>query len=216
MAAGTYSLSVYAQAAGRTRIILQVIDGSANPNATFDLTALTTSAITGGTATIVDAGNGWRRCTLMCALVAAPVQIIIYLDNGAGGSYLGDGVSGVCLWGAQLELGAFATSYRPTVASSVTRTADSLVVASAQFVTFYNQAEGTILYSGNTLIQNANTFMSINNGTVANNIYLSALGSNNGQINFVSVDASALQVRSCVGRSAKLQNIHIRRRVAAE
>jgi len=42
----------------------------------------------------------------------------------SGVSYLGDGTSGLYIWGAQLEVGAYATSYIPTLSASVTRVAE--------------------------------------------------------------------------------------------
>ena len=45
---------------------------------------------------------------------------------------------------AQLEAGAFATSYIPTVASQVTRTADVAVMTGTNFSSWYNQAESTV------------------------------------------------------------------------
>jgi hypothetical protein len=46
-------------------------------------------------------------------------------------------------WGAQVEAGAFATSYIPTVASQVTRSADSAVMTGTNFSSWYNASEGT-------------------------------------------------------------------------
>ena len=45
---------------------------------------------------------------------------------------------------AQLEAGSFPTSYIPTVASSVVRSADVCSITGASFTSFYNQSEGTL------------------------------------------------------------------------
>jgi hypothetical protein len=45
---------------------------------------------------------------------------------------------------AQFEAGSFPTSYIPTVASSVVRSADVCSITGANFTSFYNQSEGTL------------------------------------------------------------------------
>jgi hypothetical protein len=49
---------------------------------------------------------------------------------------------------AQLEAGSFPTSYIPTVAASVVRSADICSITGSDFTSFYNQSEGTIVGSG--------------------------------------------------------------------
>jgi len=49
------------------------------------------------------------------------------------------------VWGAQLEAGSFPTSYIPTVASTVTRSADVASITGTNFSSWYRQDEGTIL-----------------------------------------------------------------------
>jgi len=51
---------------------------------------------------------------------------------------------------AQLEAGAFATSYIPTTTASVVRSGDICSITGAAFTGFYNQSEGTIVGSGST------------------------------------------------------------------
>jgi hypothetical protein len=41
-------------------------------------------------------------------------------------NYVGNGISGLFVWGTQFELGAYATSYIPTTSASVTRNADQI------------------------------------------------------------------------------------------
>jgi hypothetical protein len=51
---------------------------------------------------------------------------------------------------AQLEAGAFATSYIPTTGATATRAADVVNITGAAFSSFYNQAEGTVFAEART------------------------------------------------------------------
>ena len=59
------------------------------------------------------------------------------------------------LWGAQLEVGSFATSYIPTsgpnTGSTVTRAVDSAKITGTNFSNFYNQTEGTFFVEADTI-----------------------------------------------------------------
>jgi hypothetical protein len=50
----------------------------------------------------------------------------------------------VHLWGAQVEVGAFPTSYIPTTTATVTRAADVASITGANFSSWYNVAEGSV------------------------------------------------------------------------
>jgi hypothetical protein len=146
--AGTYSISIFAKAAERN--VLQIfLNGSANVDAyaNFNLTTGVVSAFNAATATIQSVGNGWYRCNLTANVAASLVPSAYYcIQNSTtatrAATYLGDGTSGLFIWGAQLELGAYPTSYIPTVASSVTRNAD--VISKTGISSLIGQTEGTM------------------------------------------------------------------------
>lgn len=149
----SYTWSIYLKAGERTaaRIQLQMFGtGSAYttpPRVDIDLITGTLSNASGTTATAVTAvGNGWYRVSVSAtanATAADQLAGIYMLDAAGSNSYTGNGTSGIYIWGAQLEIGAFATSYIPTVASQVTRAADVAVMTGTNFSSWYNQAEGT-------------------------------------------------------------------------
>jgi hypothetical protein len=56
------------------------------------------------------------------------------------------------IWGWQLEAGAFATSYIPTAASSVARSADSATMTGTNFSSWYNPTQGTFVVSGSQVL----------------------------------------------------------------
>ena len=184
----SFSYSVYAKAAERTIVELRVADvGFATGSrayATFDLVAGTTLSgnisASNVSSSMQSVGNGWWRCTITATLSVSGTSTFVYVTTrtntsllSAGESYTGDGYSGIYIWGAQLEAGAFPTSCIPTVASQVTRAADAASMTGANFSSWYRADEGTFVSTSAAV--NTGTFrriVSANNGSANSNIYI--------------------------------------------
>ena len=108
--------SVFLKAAERTRVNLGTSD--INLIAGFDLSA---GSVVSGTGSIEPFGDGWYRCSISATFTTSGPFLL--LRNSSSEFYTGDGTSGIYLWGAQLEAGAFPTSYIPTTTSTATRNA---------------------------------------------------------------------------------------------
>jgi hypothetical protein len=95
------------------------------------------------TFTVAQFPNGFYRITITAACTTSGTSgFQIFLRNNAN-TYTGDGSSGVYLWGAQSEVGAFATSHIPTSGSTVTRNADVATMTGTNFSDWFNATEGT-------------------------------------------------------------------------
>jgi hypothetical protein len=97
------------------------------------------------TGSITNVGNGWYRINAThTAPYLSTLGFGIYQTFTGGYAttteYVGSG-SNIFIWGAQLEAGAYATSYIPTTSASVTRNAD--VISKTGISSLIGQTEGT-------------------------------------------------------------------------
>jgi hypothetical protein len=148
-----YVFSIYAKA-GEYNEIEFVVTATPTVTALFSLTLGTVVSGTG--ASITPAGNGWYRCTISAPAGATGTAQIRWSAEDSV-ILVGDGTSGIFVWGAQFEAGSFATSYIPTVASTVTRAAEDITVTGTNFSSWYNQGAGTIVIQFVTITNGVNS-----------------------------------------------------------
>lgn len=134
-----YTLSVYVKKGVSRYFALTSFTQSGR--ALFDLNNYSLSSVTGivTSATITAVGGGWYRCTATMAANATGTNNLGFGDFEA--SPTGDLYY---LWGAQVEAGAFATSYIPTTTTSLTRNADVVTMTGTNFSSWYNAFEGAV------------------------------------------------------------------------
>jgi hypothetical protein len=148
---------------GSGKFIIQV-DGVGSAKWNSDGTL---SSVTGGTTTNAESvGNGWFRFTYV---VTSGAYINFGIENGTTGN-------SIYIWGAQVEAGAYATSYIPTLGTSVTRVADA--ASKTGISSLIGQTEGTVFieYQKPSGLDTDNILFSLSDGTSANLTYVSTQG----------------------------------------
>lgn len=131
----TYTLSVYAKAIDARLLVLQfpsVNFGGGNAAAWFNLQTGTLGTVqVNATATIEPMGNGWYRCSITSACTATGANALAVYATNANNvtSYTGDGVSGLYVWGTQVEVGTTYGPYVRTTTASATGPSNELALA---------------------------------------------------------------------------------------
>jgi len=207
----TYTFSVYAKAAEKTNLQLR-ISTTNDIQITFNVDTGEIKSTVAGTGTITDVGNGWYRCTATATCTStASLALRIYVAEGDNTTltYAGNDVDGLYIWGAQLEVGAFPTSYIPTTTAALTRNADVATMTGTNFSDWFNASEGTFSVTATVpAITGLNMrFISANDGTSSNRIdlygitdtQLRVVNSGSVQASVTSGTIASYQERTSVG-----------------
>jgi hypothetical protein len=145
LTAAVYTFTIFLKAAGRNWVNINPTD-STDHRTWFDFSnGVVGTNAAGNTSSIKAYPNGWYRCTITRTMdqVSCGLQISLTTGNNVT-TYSGDGTSGAYIWGAQVEAGAFPTSYIPTTTAAVTRAADLASITGANFSSWFNNTEGTL------------------------------------------------------------------------
>jgi hypothetical protein len=127
-----YTFSVFVKAAGYNYVTLDpFLMGGVN-GALFFLSGSGSVLQFGGytSATIIQLANGWYRISTTGTVASTSSFNAIYVaptssPNAPSTPYVGDGVSGIQAYGAQLEAQSFTSDYIPTTTVTVTQAADT-------------------------------------------------------------------------------------------
>jgi hypothetical protein len=155
------TVSIFAKAAASNFVYVRYYGGNTNLFYTIIVnlsTGIVTNTRTGLSTTAVSHSvialpNGWYRISCTAThnsttqfLIAGPCLTGTQAIGATFGEVptAGTGNESIYLYGAQLETGAFATSYIPTTTSAVTRSADLASITGTAFSGWYRQDEGTI------------------------------------------------------------------------
>ena len=139
------AISFFAQPLGnisRVLVVIQGIDARININL-VDGTFTTNVIATGSTVSVFG-----QRFSVSTPTLTLATGVRFFLKrtgeidtNTPTTIAIGEGLY---LTGAQMEAGAFPTSYIPTVAATATRAADVASITGSNFSSWYNQTEGTV------------------------------------------------------------------------
>ena len=171
-----YTISVFAKKKDRDFIFFSFYGnkGVFNGNRVwFNISTGTIATVQAGiTATITAYRDGWYRCTATQTAAATAQGYIGIFQSTADAeiTYLGDTAKGTYLWGAQLEAGAFPTSYIPTTTTSLTRNADVATMTGTNFSSWFNASEGSFEIDAafNNMVATNSYMFNVDDGTVNN------------------------------------------------
>jgi hypothetical protein len=148
-ASTAYTFSVFVKSNGGTTVVLRLRDSTGGS------TSLVPTAVT----------STWQRISLTRTMAAGATSVRCIIGQTDGD---------ILIYGAQLEAGAFATSYIPTTTTALTRNADFASMTGANFSSWYNASEGTLVadFTPVGAFVAARVAASLNDGSSANFMYL--------------------------------------------
>ena len=138
--------------------------------------------------------TSWQRFELN-ATVGTPQAQILLFDSISGNDEIAD----ISIWGAQLEVGSYPTSYIPTTSASVTRNAD--VISKTGISSLIGQSEGTLYFEG---IAEYNTEICSINQNTQNSIFIYSAGGY-GVFGYIYADGSNVTFASFVNPLTKFK-----------
>ena len=149
--------------------------------------------------------NGWYRVSVVASGVPSSCFLTLYPSNAVWNgtsdirqTLVAAGTNLIYIFGAQVELGSFQTSYIPTTTTAITRSADVCSITGGDFTSLYNATEGTILANASTPASGDRTVLSTDDNTANEMTRLRTEGTNpffkvtDGGSDVVAIDAGTV------------------------
>ena len=208
----THTASIYAKAAtagnnlglrlqgtfpSRADVVVNLLTGAVLFSAAVNFTLV-------GTA-VSNAGNGWYRISITATSDSTGIDRFITGPTAvANGSWESSStiLSDAYIWGAQLEAGAFPTSYIPTTTASATRAADVANQIGANFSNWFDSSKGTLFAEYSSIASGVRTIAAMNDGTANESIRLRTEGASplftvtDGGVDQANIDAGTVETNT--------------------
>ena len=143
----TYTASIFVKSAGTTQVSLFSYSEASGQAPIFDIsTGSIINEPAGYACSITDYANGWYKISSTVVKTNTNGSWYVALAQTGSVQYLGNSSNGIYLYGLQVELGSFATSYIPTTTVANIRLADDLWVTSDSITRnrSFNPQAGTV------------------------------------------------------------------------
>ena len=170
------TFSVYVKYNGRRFVLIRIADAAVGQ--WYDIE----NGVLGGSylgapdnSTIEPVGNDWYRITASNSISNQARLELWVSDTQSVSAYQGDTSKGVYLYGGQIEVGSYPTSYIPTYGASVTRGTDSC--SKTGISSLIGQTEGTLFADFEIDADNTNGYnrvLAVGDGTSNNRIFIFA------------------------------------------
>lgn len=150
----TYTFSVFVSGAGLSRVKVSANDTGATVNSASTMISLVdgsivTPAASSGTFSQASVQvypfiNGIFRVALTFK-TSTETSIQCRINVADFSATVGNGSSGILVWGADLELGETVTSYKPTTSATFARAADTALINGSTLPQIFKQGEGSLM-----------------------------------------------------------------------